>query len=186
MVTRDQIISSAIRHLNADPTASMAEIGEAAGVSRATLHRHFPSRDALMEVLGQRALDGWERALDLAGIESATESEDPERIVATMRTLIDLIVRDAEEHEFVLTEHLMLRFPDFVARSAELENREVDFYRAAQRCGVLRSDLPARWIAGVVYGLLVAACACLRRGDIGRREIDRLLLETFLHGSIAK
>ncbi|MEV4256927.1 helix-turn-helix domain-containing protein, partial [Spirillospora sp. NPDC049652] len=55
MRSTEEILGAATRHLNAEPTASMAQLAEAAGVSRATLHRHFASREDLLRALGERA-----------------------------------------------------------------------------------------------------------------------------------
>lgn len=38
-------------------TASMAEIATAAGIGRATLYRHFPNRDALLQAMAQAAVE---------------------------------------------------------------------------------------------------------------------------------
>ena len=60
MASRDEILATAQRHLNLDPRASMAVLASAAGVGRATLHRHFASREDLLHELGTRSLDRWE------------------------------------------------------------------------------------------------------------------------------
>ncbi|MEV4245412.1 TetR/AcrR family transcriptional regulator [Streptosporangium canum] len=182
-VSRDQIIALAIRHLNGDPTASMAQIAEATGVSRATLHRYFAGREELLVVLGSRALDGWERVQRQAAIEEAAASADPARITTALHELLAGLVNDVQEHGFALTEHVMTKLPGLQERADELEEREIAFYLAAQRAGVLRSDLPVRWISNTVYGLLVAVRESLRRGDVARRDIEWTLLDTFLRGT---
>lgn len=182
-VGRDQIIALAIQHLNEDPTASMAQIAEATGVSRATLHRHFASREELLAVLGRKALDSWERVQRRAAIEEATASADPERVTAALRDLLAGMVDDVQEYGFALTEHVMTKLPGLRERADELEERELALYLAAQRAGVLRPDLPVRWISNTSYGLIIAVRESLRRGDVARRDIERLLVETFLRGT---
>lgn len=48
----DRIVAAAGAALAADPTLSMAALAKAAGVSRATLHRHFRTRARLLEAIG--------------------------------------------------------------------------------------------------------------------------------------
>ncbi|MFI0450932.1 TetR/AcrR family transcriptional regulator [Actinomadura sp. 6N118] len=183
MSNSEKIIAAAIKHLNKEPTASMARLAEAIGTSRATLHRHFASREDLIHVLGERSLDSWEAAQNEARMAEAAASGDPEQIIAALRTLMRLFVIDADQYGFALTDYFIAEMPDLVARANELEEREVAFYAAAQRAGVLRSDLPVRWIGFTVYGLLVAARDSLRYGNVARRDLDQLVLETFLNGT---
>ncbi|MBB2909801.1 AcrR family transcriptional regulator [Streptosporangium becharense] len=185
-VSRDQIIAAAIHHLNRDPAASMAELAEAAGVSRATLHRHFAGREELLLALGRRALDRWEQAQRVAGVEEAAASRDPSRISAALGRMLVELIDEAEEYDFALTDIAMNEAPELRERSDVLEAKELELYRAAQQAGVLRPDLPVRWISNTVYGLLLAVRDSLRRGDVARRDLPQVLHETFFHGAAAR
>lgn len=46
-----RILDAAQRVLAREPSASMEQVAAAAGLGRATVHRHFPSRQALLEAL---------------------------------------------------------------------------------------------------------------------------------------
>lgn len=182
-MSREQIMTAAIQHLNEDPSASMAQLAEAVGISRATLHRHFSSREELMLALGHRAHDQWERAQLAAGLEAATTSGDREALEKAMHAMLSGLIEVADEYGFGLTDHTLAFHPELLRRAEELERREIAFYTAAQRAGLLSPRLPARWIGNVMYGLLVAVRESLRRGDIARRDVSRLLLDTFLNGA---
>ncbi|MFC4911017.1 TetR/AcrR family transcriptional regulator [Actinomadura gamaensis] len=183
MRSTDEIIGAAIRCLNADPTASMAQLAEAAGVSRATLHRHFASREDLLRALGERATRRWEESQDAAGIDAAAASGDPDRLAAALRALLTAFVADADDFGFALTDHFVNRVPELVAWGSRLEEREIAFYTACRRAGVLRADLPVRWVSNTVYGLMISVRESLRRGDVARRDVPALLIETFLTGA---
>ncbi|WP_240777181.1 TetR/AcrR family transcriptional regulator [Nonomuraea basaltis] len=181
-MSRQQIMTAAIQHLNENPTASMAQLAEAAGISRATLHRHFSSRDELMLALGHQAHDRWEQVQLSAGLEAATASGDREVLVKAMNALLAGLIEVADEYGFGLTDDILAVHPELMRRVDELEERELAFYAAAQRAGLLSPGLPTIWVGHVMYGLLVAVRNGLRRGDIARREVPRLLLDTFLYG----
>lgn len=69
------ILDSARSVLAADPKATVAEIADHAGVHRATLHRHFPSREALVEQLALASMDALEHriaALDVETVDART------------------------------------------------------------------------------------------------------------------
>ncbi|MGI9504413.1 MAG: TetR/AcrR family transcriptional regulator [Geminicoccaceae bacterium] len=63
---RDAIIEAAFQLFGRDPSASLADIAERAGVGRATLHRHFKGRDDLMVVLAHTAMRELDEAVDTA------------------------------------------------------------------------------------------------------------------------
>src|SRR3954471_13952043 len=51
-----RILDAAVDALGEDPEASMSAIARRAGVVRATVYVHFPTRDALLEAVTGRAL----------------------------------------------------------------------------------------------------------------------------------
>lgn len=53
----ETIVDAARRTFSADPGASMQQVAVAAGLHRATVHRHFASRDELVDALRRRAFD---------------------------------------------------------------------------------------------------------------------------------
>lgn len=186
MKNRDEVLDGALVQVNADPTSSMADIAAAIGISRATLNRHFASREALLRELGLRSLDRWEQSLDASGMDAAGRSGDPDAIRAALTAMVHAFVADIHEYGFTLTDHVIAVMPDLVERTEALIDREVAFYAAAQTAGVLRRDLPARWIDSLMLGILVAARESLRRGDVARREMPAIAVTTLLEGAGAR
>ncbi|GAA4920867.1 TetR family transcriptional regulator [Stackebrandtia albiflava] len=178
----EELAKAALRTLNAEPTASMSRIAASAGVSRATLHRNFASREDLIRQLGRMSLDSWRQALDTADVDAAGGSGDPERIRVAMNVLCRELVRDADEYGFTLTLTEHVQDAAIAAESVRLHEREMAFYAAAQESGLLRRDMPAAWIAYTVFGLLVGLRDALRHGAVAVRDAERLLRDTILHG----
>jgi AcrR family transcriptional regulator len=181
--SRDSILAAAVRRLNADPRASMADLSTAAGVGRATLHRYFSTRDELLHELGTRSLNRWERSMDDAGVDEAAGSGDPARIEACIREVLSRYLGDYDEFGFALTDPYLQSAPDLVARIEALAERETALLAAGQKAGLLRPDVPAPWLSSAVYGLLVAARDAITVGRVARRDLDAYVITTFLDGA---
>lgn len=179
---RDQILGSAQRLLNVDTAASMGAIAESGGISRATMHRYFPTRESLLTELGTRSLDRWQQRLDAGPAEDVAASADPELIRAAIGDLVRGYVEDAHDFGFALTDHVILTDESLRERTEVLTERESALWAACQQAGVLRDDLPPRWICHAVYGLLVAGREASRLGDVAPRELADLVLSTFSSG----
>ncbi|MFO0230533.1 TetR family transcriptional regulator, partial [Gemmatimonas sp.] len=63
---RDRIVEAAATVWAADPSATLDVVAQRAGVGRATLHRHFPSRAALIRTAALEGIAALAAALDAA------------------------------------------------------------------------------------------------------------------------
>lgn len=186
MTRRDELLDRALRHLNAHPATSMADLATAIGVGRATLHRHFATRADLVQAIGERSLDRWEATQASAGVTAATTSEDAEVVEACLRAMLGALTLDAEEFAFVLTDDSMVDEPGLLERMTALQTVEVELMSAAQRVGVLRSDVPPAWLSHLVYGVMVSVREALRAGDLAPRTAADVVVSTFLDGGRAR
>jgi AcrR family transcriptional regulator len=147
----EQLVEGAIRVLGDDPAASLQEIAAAAGFHRATLHRHFRSREDLLEVLRRRAalraLDNVERAED-----EAADGPPAAVLEAFVRRGIEGALPDG-----------LWRIGTYYGTGAdeyrpEIRARVARLLASAQAAGAARTDLePLVLVAvwnGVSYGML--------------------------------
>ena len=71
----ERILDAAIELLAVQPTASMAEVARASGLVRATVYGHFPSREALIDAITDRAVADARSAFDEARLGEGTATE---------------------------------------------------------------------------------------------------------------
>jgi len=154
-------------------SANMAEVAAAAGVSRATLYRYYPSRGALLQALAAQALaEAGSRIAD-AGLDRCPVPEAIERIVRALLTVGD-------RYTVLLSEQVQ---PD----PTEADRAVGDHLRAVIARGigegVLRDDLPAEVIHQLFGGLLAASVKLVGERQLGLEETAAATTTLFLDGA---
>jgi AcrR family transcriptional regulator len=153
--------------------ANMAEVAAAAGVSRATLYRYYPSREALLQALAAQALaDAGSRIAD-AGLDRCPVPEAIERLVRALLAVGD-------RYAVLLGEHVE---PDPAAADRAVgEPLRTLFARGIEE-RVLRDDLPAELLVKLFGGLLAAAVKLVGSRELGLEETAAATTALFLDGA---
>src|SRR5438445_7451014 len=131
--TAAAILDAAAHALSEHGRSTMADVAAAAGVSRATLYRYFPDRQALLDALASHALADAAARLADAGLERAPVEEAIERIVRALTAVGDRYA--------VLVGEQVEGDPGEIERLIAAPIRSV-LIRGLDR-GLLRQDLPA-------------------------------------------
>ncbi|MFT2019081.1 TetR/AcrR family transcriptional regulator [Streptomyces sp. 796.1] len=173
-VDRDQVLRAAATLLTRKATASMDEIAKAAGISRATLHRHFAGRDALIRALEELGLARFGAALDAADIEQGDVPQALRRLVAHTRDEAPLLA-------FLTTENQLFE-GEVNAGWDRLDARLTGLFQRGQERGEVRVDLTAAWCAEALYGLLGAGAWAVHNGRIAPNDMERMVAELLLGG----
>jgi AcrR family transcriptional regulator len=166
----ERIVESAIRVLAFEPGAGMSEVAEEAGVGRATLYRHFPTRDDLLAAIRVQA-----RQEAVAAVESCAPDDGPaiDAIEAIMSALIQL----GERYRFLSG---WRQDPDEASDRIAAALRSV--VARGQRRGEITRGVPADWAASVIRSVLLAAIEEMGHGHLSERDAERLATRTVLHG----
>src|SRR5688572_32845527 len=83
-----RILDAAVDALASDPGASMAEIARRAGVVRATIYVHFPTRESLIDAVTRRAMTEAREVIAAAEPDRGDPVQALRRVVrSTWRTL---------------------------------------------------------------------------------------------------
>lgn len=169
-----RILDAATAVLSEDPAAGMSEVAERAGVGRATLYRHFPSREDLFDAIRARARREAVEAVEAVQIDQGSAVECIERVVR-------VIIEQGDRYRFL---HRDPKSPNSVDR--ETRERCDAVIRAAiergQRRGELSRVVPAASGALAMRALMLAAIEELSNGRLTQAEAEQLVSRIVIHG----
>lgn len=166
--------------LASDLAMPYQRLASTVGVSRRTLYRIAPTRDALFERLRQEAV-----AANAAAIAAAGLTERP--FLIALRDLTNEFVGNAALYAFWAADTWgKSSFPTAGSASdAELETYHEQmsrFFQNAQAEGAIREGIPLDWLLAAYDGLLIATTTCRRAEKIESIDLAELLVTTFLRG----
>jgi AcrR family transcriptional regulator len=167
------IIDAAIVLLAAEPEASMERVASAAGVGRATVYRHFASREHLVRAILDRALQDARDAVVGSKPDEGTALEALHRAVAALLKVADRyrLVRTIAPHDEELRR-----------RAEEVGAPLTAIFERGTREGEFRDDLTPRWAAAALGALLQATTIQLIEGEVREREATNLVVTTLIDG----
>lgn len=171
----DSLLNAAVATLGANPGASLQEIADAAGISRATLHRRFAGREELILAISEWAigqLEGINDSVELSGLRGR----------AAIEALLESAIQLAPKIGFLISEHSLECNQKFMNRVDTAQQHWHRLIEDGQRLGEIRVDLPSRWIADAIEGLMLAVFHGVRRGLTAPNDALRLVRITLLDG----
>lgn len=168
----DALAAATARHLALAPAASMHELADAAGVSRATLFRRFPSRGALVAELCEAATRAYARAVDESEPEDGTPTEALARTVAALGRLASVVGLLGLQP---LSEHVEA---SLLAQTAQADDRLRRLVRRGQESGAFRVEVDPEWVLTMLIWLMVGAADSVRLGRLTVGSAQRHLVDT--------
>lgn len=172
--TRRAILEAAVVVWATDFAAPLSEIADRAGVSRSTLHRYFPERQALIDAALVDALARLERSCEDATVHCTTAAEEIEGLLRASIRMGDAVI-------FLYSDPA--RFgshpsrPDTNAGDPEFP----ELLRRAEAEGAL-APVDPRWAETVFYALSYSASEAITSGMLPPHAAADLAVRTFFHG----
>jgi AcrR family transcriptional regulator len=169
-----RILDTAVDALAEDPKVGMGDVARRAGVVRATVYMHFPTREALVDAVTQRALAHVRGVIAAAEPGRGPAADALARVVAaTWQTLgryHGLIAINTQTHDH---QELHARHEPVLGELQPLIER-------GQADGSFRSDVPAAWHLGALMALVHLASGALRAGTVSEADAESALVATVL------
>jgi AcrR family transcriptional regulator len=168
------ILAASLDALASDPDASMAEIARRAGVVRATIYVHFPTREALLDAVMEHAV---------GQVAEATRGAEPTRgepAEALERVLLATWDKLSNFHTLLAINTSRLSAKELHRRHLPVMTQFVPLIERGQADGVFRRDVPVSWHLAVIRALVHAASAELQSGRLSEAEVEATIVTTVL------
>lgn len=166
------ILDGALAALASDPDSSMSEIARRAGVVRATIYVHFPTRESLLDAVMEYAVGQVVEAMSGAEPHRGEPVEALERVLrATWRQL-------AQFHGLLALNTARLSPEELHQRHVPMLDQLEPLIERGQEAGVFRRDLPVAWQLAVIRAIVHTASREIQGGRIGDAEAEAAMLST--------
>jgi TetR/AcrR family transcriptional repressor of mexCD-oprJ operon len=166
------ILDAAEQLIAARAPVTIAGVASAAGVSRVTVYAHFPTSEAVLEAVVERAVGHAAEALAAARPGEGPPAEALMRLLATGWQELGRHADMAEAASAMLPAAAMTR-SHAVAHStvAELLHR-------GQEDGTFRADLPMSWLVTCCFALIHGCRGEVTAGRLAEEDAERVLAST--------
>ncbi|MFP3961864.1 TetR/AcrR family transcriptional regulator [Actinomadura fulvescens] len=177
--TRRAILAAAASALARDRAATLADIAEAAGVGRSTLHRYFADREELMNAVVEDSLTVISRSIDEAALGQGPPLEGMRRLVAAMLDVADRLM-------FLWGDPRVLEAFDKSSPgedgSGAAPQSVVDLIERGQAEGVFDPEVSADWIQNVLWAVVYTGVEQVEKGLMPRHGVYATVVRTFENG----
>lgn len=168
------IIEAGISLLLVNPAAGMSEIAQAAGVGRATLYRHFETREALIRKLALICLEETDRALEpyehLSG-------------KALIEKIVDVLMPMADRFCFLVNLWSYVENDDEVKSiEARMDGEMRYVLNRAKDAGEIRPDLPTSWLSVLFNNTITSGWMLVNSGEATSDQAASYAKKTFFDG----
>ena len=168
---RRAIVDAAIRLWAVNPGASLSEVALRAGVGRATLHRHFQGREALIAEVAQICL---EEMRDAVGDTVHPQAGARERL----RAMFEAVVPLGDRYSFLHRETV----PDAAAGYRAQLDWAAALVADLKAEGDIAPDVPSTWVVGQIDQLVWTAWNQVAGGRVAAADAASLCVRTLLEG----
>ncbi len=173
--TRRAILSAAASVLGRNYHATLADIADAAGVGRTTLHRYFSDRTRLISATIEDSV----AVIDESVAGAAIDQGPP---VEAMRRLVTAMVAVGERLVFLFGDPRVLEGRGVAKTPEPLDDPVITLIKRGQAEGAFDPDVTPAWIQRVLWSLVYTGYQDAEVCGLGRHGIVSTVIRTLENG----
>lgn len=165
---KQRIVEAAATAMVENPEVSVGEIAERAGLTRATVYRHYPDRDELVRAVAAQTATAMVPAL----LAEMRERTWPDALALLAERAVAL---SAQHHELILRVAPRLEESARLAVAGEPIQAEITARRSS---GEITNGLPDEWLALCIRTLCLAAISRLSDPEVTPEKVTAHLTQS--------
>ena len=175
--SRNRLLEAGKELLIRNPKASLSEVAVVAGVGRATLYRHFETREELVRTIARECFELTSEVLK--PIHNDTKLTSCEKLKSGIAALMPL----ADSYHFLLSLWDIAENDDAVMLlySEQVESMNT-LIRKAQAEKEIRADLPVEWISSSIDAQIYSAWWLIGEGKITTEQASEYACRMLFEG----
>jgi AcrR family transcriptional regulator len=173
--TRDAILGAAAGVLGRDYHATLAQIADAAGVGRTTLHRYFSDREALLNAAVADSIKAIDQSVKEAAIDQGHALEAMRRLVTAMVAVGDRLV-------FLFGDPRVLEGHNTARTAPPPYDPVIALIKRGQNDGVFDRAVTPEWIQRVLWSLVYTGYKDAEACGLSKHGIVSTVIRTFENG----
>ena len=174
--SRSAIEEAGIEVLLRNPDASMSEIALVASVGRATLYRHYESREILVQSLARKCLEETDELLEPIKAQKLTGKQ-------AIEASIDVLMPMANRFRFLMSLWTLAADDPVVNGIYKRQLDELkELVMQAQNDGDISSELSSVWVVSMFDAILNSAWHLIENGEITSSDAVGAIKRSFFRG----
>jgi len=174
--SRQALLNAGIDAFLINPNASLTEVAAIAGVGRATLYRHFETREQLIQELARESLALTDKATEPL---KAKKLKGREAIAAMLHAVMPL----ANRFHFLLS---LWTIAEDDPEVSEIYHRQLaelaELVEQGKQAGEINTGLTTTWIVTMIDSLIYAGWYLVRSGEYNPGEAAQSAVHTLFSG----
>lgn len=173
--TQQTLLQTLTPVLAYNPGAALSEVAAQAGVGRATLYRHFASRDALVKAIAMDAIAAFDQATAEVQAQNLNAGD---ALLAFLQKVIPL----GDRFHFLAVEPTAYTDPGVATAYARQMQELNAFITTLKQEGFIAPDVPTAWVATAIDSLIWSAWSTVQAGEVAPNDAAALAYRTLIQG----
>lgn len=174
--SRLALIQAGMVLLAENRNASLSDVAQVAGVGRATLYRHFQTREQLIEAVSLQCFETFNQA-------TASIDTDATSYLDAVRLLFDKVMPLHQELTFIMKLDTLMEGVDSLDHLLQEQDKEMrELLKQCQKEKSIQPDVSTDWLLALLDGLFIAAWRMVTEFNTPHQEAAKIAFDSFCRG----